>query len=281
MANPVRQVKYVVLRPARASGYPLSDLRLDELVVSAGLTTAVPEPEESDGTSNGIFSQKIEYKAESLLTEALSVTEPYWTGPWPELHYVFEAPSDVPELEFRFHFKVSILQQITVVDFYIPQAMISTIQGFWPTIMEKLVEWLFLTVWAQIALAAWATLEKEPGGAGMAILTLAISASICTVGIPLFYSDILIDSGWEPGWVVAVLAVQCIWMLYAAFGSILVGYFAMIFAGLVYPGLLFRAYAVLAAICERALFARFMAFIFMLAYLWLASTIAIQGRVFV
>lgn len=54
MANPYRQVKYLVIQMARYSNYAMTELRLHAIGLYAGLTTTVPEPVGSNGTPNTI-----------------------------------------------------------------------------------------------------------------------------------------------------------------------------------------------------------------------------------
>ena len=89
VANPARKIKYLVIRPSRASGYDLIDLRLHGISVFAGQDTSLEEPEKKDGThySNiNSISESHQQDTDEMMYEASESVNTYWSGPWPVLH---------------------------------------------------------------------------------------------------------------------------------------------------------------------------------------------------
>jgi hypothetical protein len=93
VADPFRQVQYVVLRAQRYSAYDLVDLRLSALNLYAGHETEVEDFESGDGSGEGALgyyesqmSTESKQRVEDALDEGFGQESPYWTGPWPVLH---------------------------------------------------------------------------------------------------------------------------------------------------------------------------------------------------
>ncbi|MGY5873510.1 MAG: DUF2341 domain-containing protein [Candidatus Thorarchaeota archaeon] len=79
VANPYRQVKYLVIRFSRYSSYTMDDLQLQTIGLYAGLVTTLPDPVIADGTS---FGEPQPPPQEDWITQVIN----WWTGPWPECH---------------------------------------------------------------------------------------------------------------------------------------------------------------------------------------------------
>ncbi len=91
-----------------------SDLRIDELVVSAALTTAVPEPEEADGTYEDV-SEKNKAEGDTYVTQAENSIEVYWTGWWPECHVVVNQELS-SSCDIMLHVKSDLLGNFDIVE---------------------------------------------------------------------------------------------------------------------------------------------------------------------
>jgi hypothetical protein len=95
VANPFRQVQYLVLRTSRSGSYGLVDLRLSAISLYAGQQAQVEDFEEGDGTIGGVLDsggyQAASANADAKLNEAHDLITIYWTGWWPLLHFVVGA----------------------------------------------------------------------------------------------------------------------------------------------------------------------------------------------
>ena len=110
VANPFRQVQYLVLRAQRYSAYELVDLRLSAINLYAGQETQVEDFEEGDGTWDGKIHPcpALSVNLSALEEAAYANTEWYWTGPWPVLHAVVDwAP--IQESLIRLHLYFDLL----------------------------------------------------------------------------------------------------------------------------------------------------------------------------
>jgi hypothetical protein len=119
VANPFRQVQYVVLRAQRYSAYDLVDLRLSALNLYAGHETEVEDFEEGDGTygressswESSVTPEYAEMIADAL-DDAAEKPKPYWTGPWPALHLPVELVAE--QYYVYFEIAVDILASVYV-----------------------------------------------------------------------------------------------------------------------------------------------------------------------
>jgi hypothetical protein len=87
VTNPFRMVKYLVIRAQRYSAYDLIDQRLHTIGLYAGQDTSVEEPEESDGSSEGLVPSSAAITFMDLIVDMVtSSMMSWWTGWWPTLH---------------------------------------------------------------------------------------------------------------------------------------------------------------------------------------------------
>ncbi len=110
VANPFRQVQYLVLRAQRYSAYDLVDLRLSAINLYAGQETEVESFESGDGTVEG-ETGAAEGEVDNHLSDASSMMVLYWTGWWPQLHFVASSESRGT----LFHLKVDLLGNSEIV----------------------------------------------------------------------------------------------------------------------------------------------------------------------
>ncbi|MGY5873509.1 MAG: hypothetical protein RTV72_14775 [Candidatus Thorarchaeota archaeon] len=75
VANPYRQVKYLVIRMSRYSSYTMDDLRLHYIGLYAGLVTTVPDPVEADGTPQGLVDSVPETTRDDVDTTSSAIAE--------------------------------------------------------------------------------------------------------------------------------------------------------------------------------------------------------------
>ena len=117
VANPFRMVKYLVIRPSRASANELIDLRLHDIVLWAGQDTSLEEPEECDGC---ILSNVASGEAVALMEDFSSMldtdTVSWWTGGWPLLHMMTNCTLQSGE-SYSFETTIDILGSISIVNF--------------------------------------------------------------------------------------------------------------------------------------------------------------------
>jgi hypothetical protein len=94
VANPFRQVQYLVIRAQRYSAYDLVDLRLSALNLYAGQETQVESFEEGDGSGLGSDEYQLQqYEQMGLMPppeESVVALQCWWTGWWPVLHIRIE-----------------------------------------------------------------------------------------------------------------------------------------------------------------------------------------------
>jgi len=101
--NCSRIIKYVVTVGQRSNSYTLVDMRIHDVNLVADLTRhdpPAPDPEDPvdyDGTRTPPAYDRA--RADQEAAQAMDVVDPYWTGPWPLLHYQYSlqlVPSNVP-----------------------------------------------------------------------------------------------------------------------------------------------------------------------------------------
>jgi hypothetical protein len=192
VADPFRQVQYVVLRAQRYSAYDLVDLRLSALNLYAGHETEVEDFEDGDGTLDGTLGSDEIAEADSSLSGAANqLLRMFWTGWWPILHQVVLNPLNCTEE--LLHFGLDLLNRIEVfvdslaewfddiIDFIGDKAAI--IIAILGELFETVFEFTAIRHAMRFAVAGWVIVDtlKFMDITGAALLASVAMAALLTI----------------------------------------------------------------------------------------------------
>jgi hypothetical protein len=202
VANPFRQVQYLVLRASRSGSYGLIDLRLDALGLYAGHQTQVEDFEVGDGSFESVSTQAQEVGS-PLLEAAMDFLEAFWTGWWPVLHIVVTS-SPLELCSLSLHVTVDLLGSFEIAavnsSYYGLQTMneedqetaeqdtIEVVQSIW----DDPLNWLTLGVGVSFLTLTIATILMQVAGLFTAwAIALGLFAGCCVALVIYTYMRFL------------------------------------------------------------------------------------------
>ena len=259
VANPFRMVKYLVIRPSRASANELIDLRLHDIVLWASQDTSLEEPDEKDGTVCGTVSNQDIGELNPDLDDASDLLLTYWTGPWPELHFERAPPEPSEEVEdITFHVKRDLLDKITVLNFTPASSWDDEDEEeFREEALEELAPFILFSTFMTLCLTAIRYIEATAGVGFLTGLGVAAVAFWILAVLSLRLSiDWWLDTG-EKGlgwasWVCFICGAGC---LVTAFGGYLAAIPATIIS-MVYPPMTFFIWKIASALTIHSIAVR-------------------------
>ncbi len=244
--NSSRVIKYVVTLGQRASSYTLVDVRVHDINVVADLSRHDPtapdtdEPVDYDGTIKGTATPEPEATFQTDLDKVNAELQLYWTGPWPELHFVRERPPDCqhPEVEPSFHGKRDLLDQVTVLQFDTGSEWTDDDdREFWGEALEELAPFILFTSFLAACLLAIRFIEGTAGlgfisGAGAFAVAMWVCAIVSLrISVDAWLASGAKGLGWA-AWVYFLLGMGCLGTL---FGLPALAWLGAVVVSLVFP----------------------------------------------